>query len=250
MNSPGTGMFKHLSRLGLKTLVKPMRRWDYKAAQRPDFIIANSTHTKQEIRKYYDRTATVIYPPVAIERFRARASNTKRRGFIVSGRQTPYKRFDLAVIACTKLGLPLTVIGDGPEHRHLRKLAGKTVTFLGAVSDPVLEEEFASAKAMLFPQVEDFGITGVEALAAGTPVIAYRGGGAADYVVPGETGVLFDEQTVSGLARGLREFSKMSFNGTELSRRAERFSRQQFRRSMRAYIKRALQETKHNTSAA
>jgi len=117
----------------------------------------------------------------------------KRKGLLISGRQTPYKRFDLAVEACTRLGLPLTVIGDGPDHKRLRKLAGKTVTFLGRASDEVLEEEFASAKALIFPGLDDFGVTPVEALASGTPVIAYKAGGALDYTAPGKTGEFFDE---------------------------------------------------------
>ena len=242
MNRPGTGLLGNLSRAGLRILIKSMRKWDYKAAQRPDYMIANSKHIKSEIQKYYDRSATVINPPVAIERFRHLASNKKRRGFVIACRQTPYKRVDIAVRACTKLNLPLTVIGIGPEHRRLKRMAGKTVTFLGKVSDEVLAEELASAKAFLFPGLEDFGITPVEALAAGTPVIAYAAGGAFDYVIPGKTGILFEEQTVTGLAKALRSFARSNFDSIEISRFSERFSRQQFRRNMSTFIKRALQE--------
>lgn len=243
MKHPGFGIFDNLARFGLRTLVGPLRKWDYKAAQRPDYIIANSTHIKAEIERYYDRAATVIYPPVYTERFKAKVGTKKRRGFIVSGRQTPYKRFDLAVVACSKLGLPLTVIGDGPDSRRLRKLAGKSVTFLGKVPDRVLEEEFASAKALLFPGLDDFGITAVEALAAGTPVIAYKAGGALDYVEPGRTGVFFEEESVKSLAVALKEFSKMSFASVEISHYAEKFSRQQFRRKMRLLIKKVMLES-------
>lgn len=114
-------------------------------------MIANSTHIQKEIKKYYRRDSTVIFPPVYIERF-MKHENTrrKRHGFVISGRQTPYKRFDLAVVTCTKLGLPLTVIGDGPDNARLRRLAGRTVTFLGRVPDEVVEEEFASAAALIF----------------------------------------------------------------------------------------------------
>ena len=244
VDRPGTGPLGALSRFGLRALIKSMRKWDYKAAQRPDFMLANSSHTKAEILKYYDRSASVVYPPVAIERFRAKAgaSTKKRRGFVIAGRQTPYKRFDIAVAACTKLSVPLTVIGDGPEHRRLRRLAGKTVTFLGRVSDDVLAEELASAKAFLFPGTDDFGIVAVEALAAGTPVVAYNAGGAKDYVIPGKTGVLFDEQNAASLVRALREFAKSQFDSREIMRFSERFSRQQFHRSMRLCVKRALTE--------
>ncbi len=242
MAHPGFGIFDGLARFGLRNLVGPLRKWDYKAAQRPDYIIANSTHIKAEIERYYDRSATVICPPVYTERFKAKVGTKKRRGFVVAGRQTPYKRFDLAVIACTKLGLPLTVIGDGPDHRRLRKLAGKTVTFLGKAPDDVVEEEFASARALIFPGLDDFGITPLEAMAAGTPVIAYEAGGALDYIVPGRTGVFFEEESVKSLALALKEFSKLSFASVEISRYSEKFSRQQFRRKMRLLIKKVMLE--------
>jgi len=242
MAHPGFGMFDWLARFGLRTLVGPLRKWDYKAAQRPDYIIANSNHIKLQIQRYYDRSATVIYPPVYIERFQRQAKAVKRHGFVASGRQTPYKRIDLAVETCTKLGLPLTVIGNGPDHRRLRKMAGRTVTFLGKVSDKVLEEEFASAKALLFPGTDDFGITPVEALAAGTPVIAYDDGGAKEYVIPDKTGVVFDEQSVASLVKALRTFSKQKYDATAIMQFSRKFSREQFERKMRLFIRRALHD--------
>lgn len=243
MERPGFGMFDWLARFGLRTLVGPLRKWDYKAAQRPDYIIANSNHIKLQIQRYYDRSATVIYPPVYIERFQSGPKAAKRYGFVAASRQTPYKRIDLAVATCTRLGLPLTVIGNGPDHRRLRRMAGRTVTFLGKVSDKVVEEEFASAKALLFPGVEDFGITPVEALAAGTPVIAYNGGGAKEYVIPGKTGVLFDEQTVASLVEALRAFAKLRFDPDSVAQFSRNFSREQFERKMRLFIRSALRDS-------
>jgi glycosyltransferase involved in cell wall biosynthesis len=240
MDNPGFGAFDWLARIGLKTLVGPFRRWDYKAAQLADYIITNSDHTKGEIQKYYDRSAVVIHPPVAIERFNQLVHAKKRRGFVIAGRQTPYKRFDIAVSACSKLNLPLTVIGDGPEHKRLRKLAGKSVTFLGRVSDEVLAEELASAKGFIFPGIDDFGIVCIEAMAAGTPVIAFKAGGALDYVVPGKTGLFFEEQTAKSLAGALREFSKTTFSSDDVATHAERFSTQRFLQKMRLFIKRVL----------
>jgi glycosyltransferase involved in cell wall biosynthesis len=242
LREPGFGIFDPLVRFWLKLLVGPLRRWDYKAAQRPDYIIANSSHIKADIQKYYDRSSVVIHPPIYVERFKALAGTKKRSGFVIAGRQTPYKRFDLAVVACTKLKLPLTVIGIGPDHARLRKLAGPTITFLGRVSDEVMAEELASAKAFIFPQIEDFGITPVEAMAAGTPVIAYKAGGALDYVVPGKTGLFFEEQTARSLAAALRQFSPRKFDNQQIAAAAERFSRQRFVQKMRAYIKKVLQE--------
>lgn len=241
MRHPGFGMFDWLARPGLRLLVNPLRRWDYKAAQRPDFMVANSNHIRHEIQKYYDRSATVIHPPVNTARFhKGLRQNKPRHGFLVAGRQTPYKRFDLAVVACTKLGLPLTVIGDGPDHRRLRKLAGKSVTFLGKVSDDVLEEELAHTEAFLFPQIEDFGVIAVEAQAAGTPVIAYKAGGPLDYVVPGKTGMFFEEQTAKSLATALHEFRANRFSPIKIARSAEAFSVGHFREEMRSFVQKAL----------
>ena len=181
--------FNWLARFGLLLFLRPMRHWDFTAAQRPDYFIANSTHIKNEIKKYYGRDAVVIFPPVYLERFQ-KPKNQKlpRRGFLISGRQTPYKRFDLAIKACNQVEQLLTVVGDGPDHGRLHKLGSHDTTFLGKVSDEVLEHEFASADALLFPGLDDFGITPLEAMASGTPVIAYRAGGALDYILPGKNG--------------------------------------------------------------
>jgi hypothetical protein len=138
MQHPGFGIFNPLARLGLRLLVGPLRRWDLTASQRPDVMIANSTHIQTDIMKYYHREVEVVFPPVHTERFEQIGSATKSKNLLISGRQTPYKRFDLAVEACTKLGLPLTVIGDGPDNARLRKLAGPNVTFLPHLSSLVL----------------------------------------------------------------------------------------------------------------
>ena len=229
MRAPGFGLFDPLARLGLRLLVAPLRRWDYKAAQRPDYIIANSKHIQAEIKKYYDRASLVIHPPVYFERFQKLSNqHLERRGFVVSGRQTPYKRFDVAIVACTELDLPLTVIGDGPDHKRLRRLGGKTVTFLGRVSDAVVEEEFGRAQAFIFPGLDDFGITPVEALAAGTPVIAYGAGGALDYVRPGITGELFAEQTVASLKKILKQFDSRKYLSKDCRLTAQQFSTEAF----------------------
>lgn len=237
MAHPGFGKLDWLARFGLKLLVSPLRGWDYKAAQRPDYIIANSTHIQKEIKKYYNRDATVIFPPVYFERFQKRENtDLPREGFIISGRQTPYKRFDLAVEACSKLNIPLTVIGDGPDNARLRKLAGPTVRFLGRTSDEVVEHEFARANALIFPGLDDFGITPVEAMAAGTPVIAYRAGGALDYVIEGKTGEFFDKQTVASLMTALRSFKPHIYDHATISNIAERFSSESFQKTFQTFM--------------
>lgn len=238
MDHPGFGRFDGLARVGLRLFVAPLRKWDLRASKRPDFILANSTHTQRAIKKYYGRESTVIYPPVYFERFQKPENQVDRRhGFVISGRQTPYKRFDLAVQACTTLKLPLTVIGGGPDHERLKLLAGPTVKFLGRAPDSVVEQEFARAAALIFPGIDDFGITPVEAMAAGTPVIAYEAGGALDYVIPGETGEFFAPHTVDALKVALKSFKPRSYDAALISKSAEtKFSKEIFQKKMRAYL--------------
>jgi glycosyltransferase involved in cell wall biosynthesis len=237
MKHPGFGAFDWLARFGLKLLVGPLRRWDLKAAQRPDFMVANSTHIQKEIKKYYGRDSVVIHPPIYLERFsKAENLGQKRSGFVISGRQTPYKRFDLAILACNQLNLPLTVIGDGPDRKRLQALAGSTVTFLGRISDESLEHEFGRAEALIFPGLDDFGITPVEAMASGTPVIAFKAGGAFDYIQPNITGQFFDKQTAGSLVKALQEFDPTLYNHANISKFAQKFSAESFRESFRNYV--------------
>jgi glycosyltransferase involved in cell wall biosynthesis len=237
IRSPGFGFLNPLARLGLRLLVGPMRRWDYKAAQRPHYMIANSAHIKNEIKKYYGRDAEVIYPPVDIERFAGKAEEP-RRGFVTAGRQTPYKRIDLAVAACSQLNVPLVVLGSGPEHGKLKKMAGKSVTFLRGKDDEEIAHYFKTADAFIFPGLDDFGIVAVEALAAGTPVIAYKAGGALDYIEPGKTGVFFEEQTVESLAEAIEKFKPDTFSNTQIQKSATKFSPGEFNKKITAYIRR------------
>jgi glycosyltransferase involved in cell wall biosynthesis len=235
LRHPGFGALDPLARLGLKVLVGPMRRWDKKAAQRPDFLIANSTFTQKQIKKYYDRDSVVIFPPVDVARFNPKGKVVKQDYFLAAGRQTPYKRIDLAVAACTKLNLPLKVIGNGPDHERLVKMAGPTVEFLTNVSDIEMVKYFQETKAFIFPGVDDFGIVAAEALAAGTPVIAYKEGGALDYVVEGKTGVFFDRQTPESLAEALESF-KGSFSSKETIKKVSAFSTDAFQRKFQRFI--------------
>lgn len=219
-----------LARLGLRLLVKPLRKRDYEAAQHVDYFIANSTHIQEDIKKYYGRDSEVIFPPVNLDRFnKPRNRNLDRTGFMISGRQTPYKHFEIAVRACSKLKLPLIVIGDGPENQKLRSLAGPSVTFLGKISDEEIERVFASSAGYIFTPLDDFGISPVEALASGTPVIAYRAGGALDYIKPGINGEFFDKQTSASLAQVLKEFDAADYNPRNIRASARQFSASKFR---------------------
>jgi glycosyltransferase involved in cell wall biosynthesis len=234
MQNPGFRP-KWLVRLGLKLLVKPLRKRDYKAAQLPDYFVGISEYIKADIKQFYGRDAIVIHPPVDAERF-AGKSPGKRHGFVTMGRQTPYKRTDLIIEACNELGLDLTVIGRGPEHDKLFKLGGPTVTFKVSVSDIDMPGELASAEAFIFAAQEDFGIAPVEAMAAGVPVIAYKAGGALDFVVPGKSGEFFEEQTTESLEKTLRGFKSSSYKAPEVKKVAGEFSVKQFENKLRKFI--------------
>ena len=230
MKHPGFGVFNWLARLGLWLLVKPLRRWDYRAAQRADHVIAISKHIQAEIKKYYGRESQVIHPPVDTARFKT--YDEPRSGFVVTGRQTPYKRIDLAVAACTRLKLPLTVIGNGPEHAKLVRLAGPNIKFMTDASDESVAQQLAAAEAFIFPGLDDFGIAPVEAMAAGTPVIAFKGGGALDYVVPGQTGEFFNESSVGSLASALESFNAGHYYSKKIAEASHRFDSAHFRAEM------------------
>lgn len=238
LHNPGFGAFNALARLGLKLLVGPLRKWDYKAAQRPHHIIANSTHTQQQIQRYYGRESTVVHPPIDVERF-SKTSSKKRSGFIITGRQTPYKRVDLAVAACTELELPLTVVGMGPEHEKLKSMAGPTISFTGHVNHDELPGMLARSAAFIFPGLDDFGIAPVEAMAAGTPVIAYRAGGALDYVND-TTGLFFEHQTVESLSKGLQDFKSSNYNHYDIKHAAQAFSPSVFQKRLHTLLQDVL----------
>ncbi|HEY5668099.1 MAG TPA: glycosyltransferase [Candidatus Saccharimonadales bacterium] len=235
---PGFGVFDPLARLGLRLLVGPLRRWDLKASKRPDVMLANSTHTQAEIKEFYGRDSIVVYPPIDLDRFAVKRPIAKRKGYITVGRQTPYKKTDIIVAACTKLGVPLTVIGGGPENDKLRRIAGPTITFPDHyVPDSEVPKHMQDAKAFLFAAYEDFGVTPVEALAAGTPVIAYKAGGALDYVVEGKTGHFYTEQTVEALCAAMQESDKLHFDHRAIAVHAQSFSPSAFQGKLTQIIK-------------
>lgn len=237
MKSPGFGAFNWLARIGLRLLVGPMRRWDKRAAQRPDHLVSISTHIQQDIKKYYGRDSFVIHPPVETERFQTKKPDkTNRHGFVVVGRQTPYKRIDLAVSACTKLGLRLIVVGDGPEHAHLTKLAGPTISFQTNANDHAVANYLQQSEAFIFPGLDDFGIVAVEAMSAGLPVVAYQAGGALDYVVPGKTGAFFAKPSVSSLVTTLENFKSSAYSRFEIQKHAQLFDNSHFSRAVQAYV--------------
>jgi len=231
-----------LAKLGLKFFVAPLKRWDRAAAQRPDFMIANSTHTQAMIKRFYRRDSTVVFPPVDISRFKPTRKIEPRHGFVVAGRQTPYKRLDLAIQACNELKVPLVVIGDGPDHKRLEKLAERNVTFLSSVNDHDIVGHFQSALGFIMPNMDDFGIIAVEAMAAGTPVIAYKKGGSLDYLDEGKTGLFFERQTVGSLRNVLETAQTKNFDYDAIATHAEKFSTASFQQNIREVIIKFLEK--------
>ena len=234
--------FNWLARWSLKLLINPLKRWDRKAAQRPDFIVTNSTASADLIKKFYKREAEVVHPPVETARFKPVGKQEPRHGFVIAGRQVPYKRFDLAIQACNDLKVPLVVIGNGPEHKKLEKMAERNVTFLTNVSDNDIVQHFQSSLGFIFPGMEDFGIVAVEAMAAGTPVIAYAKGGALDYVLPGKTGLLFERQTASSLRKVLESAITKNFDSDFIVQHASKYSTASFTKNMQTLINKSVKQ--------
>ncbi len=218
----------------LPPLLTYLRMCDYNAAQRVDLFLANSQFVARRIKKYYRREAQVLYPPVETSQFSISPEIDKY--FLIVSRLRPYKRVDIAVRAFNKLGLPLKIIGVGEEAEHLKKIAKSNIEFLGAVPDDLRNQYYARARAFINPQEEDFGITAVEAMAAGRPVIAYRSGGAVESVIDGKTGSFFDEQSWEALADAVIRFDEKQFDPQIIRAHAQKFDSQQFRTSLQNIV--------------
>jgi glycosyltransferase involved in cell wall biosynthesis len=223
----------------LLPIIRLLRRWDYRAAQRVDHFIAISSEIQARIRQFYGRDSTIIHPPVDTARFEP--ASTHDDYYLIVSRLIPYRRIDLVVQAFNKLGLPLIIAGDGRDRDALGKLAGPNVTFLGHVPDADLPELYARCRAYVLPGVEDFGIAPLQAQAAGRPVIAYRAGGALDTVVEGETGAFFDEPTPEALAAAVRAFDPDTIDPRACAQNAARFDASVFRRKLRQFVEEKLE---------
>lgn len=232
----GTDSLNVFWRLGLRVLLPYVKKWDLKASKNPDEMYAISTEVQARIKKHYGRTSKILYPPVDTERFMNNGKQ-QRSGFVVFGRQVQHKRIDLAVQACNEARVPLVVVGNGPEHERLLRMAGPTISFKTNVSDADMVTYVSRAEAFIFPNEEDFGIVAVEAQAAGTPVIAYRAGGALDTVIEGVTGEFFDDQTVACLSNKIKSFNYKLYNRSALLENAEKFSTETFQKSITQAVK-------------
>jgi glycosyltransferase involved in cell wall biosynthesis len=227
------------------TLLRPvmarMARWDAATAGRVDAFVANSRYVAGRIRRYYNRRSTVVYPPVDTT-FHRPADNQRPvdPGFLVVSALVPYKKVDVAIDACQRVGAPLKIVGEGPEAPRLRRLAGSNVEFLGRRSDEELRTLYQQASALLLPGIEDFGIVPVEAQACGCPVIATGTGGATETVVDGETGLLVDEPSAAGFADALARVAGLHLDPTRIRQQALRFSRDRFTAGFKAAVDEAV----------
>ena len=227
-----------LTRTLLPPLLARLRRQDLAGAAGPDVFVANSSYVARRIERFYGRSAEVVHPPVDVEHYLA-LEREPEDYYLAFGRVVPYKRVDIAVKACSALGRPLKVAGDGRAIEAARDGAGTGVEFLGKVSDRERDRLLGGARALLFPGEEDFGIVPVEAQAAGLPVIAYGVGGALETVLDGRTGVLFDAQDPAALARAIERFEALELDPAAIRRNAAGFGSGRFRNEMAAVIERA-----------
>ncbi len=218
--------FGQFSRTLLPLMLWPLRKWDLRASQQPNYYIANSRLVADRIKKIYGREAHVIPPPIEVNRFHM--SNEIEDYYLVLSRLMPYKRIDLAIEACKRMNRRLIVIGDGPDRERLEKMADDRIEFLGRQPDKIVNYYAARCRALLFPGEEDFGMAPLEANASGRPVIAYRGGGAVETVEEEVTGVFFDQPNSFSLSEAIEKFESLRWDPFTLRRHAEKFDRTVF----------------------
>jgi glycosyltransferase involved in cell wall biosynthesis len=225
--------------------IKYIPRWFYKylrttdllISKRPDEYIAISDEVKRRIQKYYHRDSSIIYPSIDDKFYSKKFTPMIDRDYyLIVGRLVPYKKTALAIMACNTLKKPLLVVGTGSELGYLKSLAGKTIMFTGAIDDASLINIYKNAKAVIFPQEEDFGLVPVEAQACGTPVIAYAKGGALETVIENKTGIFFEDQTVDSLKKAIIRFEKLALKPEDCHKNALRFNDATFRKNFLDYF--------------
>lgn len=211
-----------------------LREWDYLAAQRPDYYLANSRHVEERIRKYYKRESHVIYPPVEMGEFSLGSGEGDY--FLAGGRLVAYKRYDMVIRAFNRLRMPLVVFGSGPELKKLKKMAGENIRFTGRISSLERTKLYQNCRAFLFPQIEDAGITPIEAFACGRPVIAYRAGGVVETLIEGVTGEFFDWEEWEALADKVVRFDPKKYDPKKIREHALKFSKERFKKEIYDFV--------------
>ena len=226
-----------LARKALPPVLARIRAWDVATNARVDDFVAISRAIAARIKTYYNREASIIFPPVDTSLFAP--SDHLDDYFLIVSRLVPYKRVDLAIQAFNRLGLPLRIIGDGRDRARLESMAAPNVQFLGYVDDEIRRRHLSRCRALVFPGEEDFGLVPVEAQASGRPVIAYAGGGALDTVVAGKTGLFFSEQRVEALCEAVERFATMAFRTEQITGHAAAFDTSEFKKKITSLIESA-----------
>jgi len=237
-----------IKRYLLEKLFLKMRIWDYEAAQRPDYIIANSRNVAKRIKKYYRRKSCVIYPGTDLDKFEvgpvfSARSRGKGEYYLVVSRLSKYKKVDLAIKACNKLHKRLVIIGEGSDRKYLESIAGPIIEFKGFLPDKKVRDYYKNAKAFIFPAEEDFGLTPIEAMASGTPVLAFKKGGLLETVKEGLSGIFFKKQTVDSLCQAINRFEKKKdeFIPQRIRESVQKFAIINFKEEFKNFV-----ETKYN----
>ena len=218
----------------LPRFLDKLRSWDFVQAQKIDYFIANSQYIADKINRYYKRKSLVIYPPVRVADFQI--SPQTEDYYLIVSRLRPYKKVDLAIKAFNNLKLPLKIIGSGTEYRRLKKMARSNIEFLGELSDQERNKYLSRCRAFIYPQIEDFGISALEAMASGRPVIAYKKGGALETVVEGLSGTFFEEQTWESLAHKILRFDHNNFQPKIIREHAKKFDESIFKEKILSLV--------------
>ncbi len=226
----------------LPRIVYKLRMWDKMSVDRVDHFIANSKTVQRRISKYYRHESDLIYPPVETDIFKP--SSEHGNYFIAGGRLVPYKRLDIIIKAFNRLQQPLKIFGIGPELKSLQKMARPNIEFLGKISDDQKASLLSKAKAFIHPQLEDFGITPLESMASGRPVIAYCAGGATETVTPNETGIFFYQQTWESLLKIIVNFDEKRWQSDQIRAHALKFSLPIFKQNIKKYVEDRYEEFK------
>jgi len=235
--------FPRLVKKIIPFIMNYIRVWDRVSADRPDKIIANSGFVARRIKKYYKRDSVVIHPPVETDNFFI--SSERDNYFLMVGRMLAYKRHDIVIKAFNQLGLPLKIIGRGPEMKKLKKLAKANIEFLDRVPDEKLADFYAKCQAFIFPQEEDFGIVAIEAMASGRPIIAYRGGDIVEHAEEGKEGIFFDRQTAEDIIMAVKKYKEADYNPEAIREKAKKFDKAVFKAKIKDYVEREFAEFKN-----
>ncbi|HAT73887.1 MAG: Glycosyl transferase, group 1 [Candidatus Moranbacteria bacterium GW2011_GWF2_36_839] len=228
----------------IRPILSYFRIWDKLAADRPDYLIANSEYTRSRIKKYYRRESEIIYPPVNHETYNMKHETAMKneKYFLIVSRLSAYKKIDKAIEAFNKLELPLVIVGTGKEEKRLKKIAKSNIKFLGFQKDEKLPDIYENARAFIFPGVDDFGIAPVEAMMHGIAVIAIKDGGVVEIIEEGKNGEFFESGAPEVIADGVRRFceNEKNYNREYIIRSVEKFGKERFKKEMEEYIKKII----------